>query len=124
MNKKQEQEQELSQQWINTRIGEIKNQLTQIGPMRPGRMSMQYQDPKGKRRAYWQISYTRKGRSRTDYIRDQLVDDLKVETQEHDRFKALVKEWVDLSLELSIMKMKDKAVDLPRRTYPKTKKKK
>ena len=64
---------------IDKRIGEIKTALCRLGPIRPGNLSRQYHDAKRGARAYWQISYTHKGKSRTDYIRDALVDDLRIQ---------------------------------------------
>ena len=51
---------------IERRIGRIKDALTTIGPMRPGSLTRQYKDPKGKSGAYWQISYTRAMTSHTE----------------------------------------------------------
>ena len=108
---------------IDERITEIKAELNGLRSMRPGRLSVQYQDPKGTRRPYWQISYTRKGRSRTDYVKDQLVDELQKEIDEYERFKTLMDEWTSLALERSIALMKEKSKALPRRPYSRSKKK-
>jgi hypothetical protein len=37
--------------------------------MRPGSLTRQYKDPQHHTGAYWQISYTRHMRSRTEYVR-------------------------------------------------------
>src|ERR1017187_476851 len=56
-------------QQIEQRIDRIKKALLEIGPMRPGSLSRQYKDPQHQAGAYWQISYTRRMKSRTEYVR-------------------------------------------------------
>jgi hypothetical protein len=103
-------------QQIAQRIQQIKQELMQIDFMRPGNLTMQYRDPKNARKPYWQISYTRKGRSRTDYVKDELVDQIKGQCSQYERFKTLVVEWTDLALQQSVLAMKEAAAALPRRT--------
>lgn len=40
-------------------------------------------------------------RSRTDYLRDELVKEIKKETLEYKKFKNIVDEIIDLSIQLS-----------------------
>ena len=56
-------------QQIEQRIDRIKKALLEIGPMRPGSLTRQYKDPQHQAGAYWQISYTRRMKSRTEYVR-------------------------------------------------------
>jgi len=59
----------MSQKWIQQieqRIDRIKKALLEIGPMRPGSLTRQYKDPQHRVGAYWQISYTRRMKSRTE----------------------------------------------------------
>ncbi len=53
-------------QQIEQRIIRIKAALQAIGPMRPGSLTRQYRDPETRAGAYWQISYTRQMKSRTE----------------------------------------------------------
>ena len=39
--------------------------------MRPGSLTRQYKDPQHHTGAYWQISYTRQMKSRTEYVRKE-----------------------------------------------------
>jgi hypothetical protein len=55
-------------QQIERQIERIKVALSQIGPMRPGSLTRQYKDRKNQTGGYWQISYTRRMKSRTDYV--------------------------------------------------------
>lgn len=61
-------------QQIEQRIARIKRALLEIGPMRPGSVTRQYKDPQNRGGAYWQISYTRRMKSRTEYVRPVSVD--------------------------------------------------
>jgi len=58
---------------IDKRIQVIKQVLMVIGEMRPGARTRQYKLPATKQGAYYQISYTHKMRSRTEYIRTEAV---------------------------------------------------
>ena len=59
-------------QQIEFRLQQIKRALLEIGPMRPGSLTRQYKDPQHHLGAYWQISYTRRMKSRTEYVRKEL----------------------------------------------------
>lgn len=91
---------------IERRIGRIKQALQKIGPMRPGSLTRQYKNPKEKSSPYWQISYTRNMKSRSDYVRQGCVADIRKQIAAYKRFKRLTDEWIDLSIELSKLKMK------------------
>jgi len=86
-------------QQIERRIDRIKKELKEIGPMRPGSLTRQYKDPQHHAGAYWQISYTRRMKSRTEYVRLQWVTELRRQIVTHRRFKRLVDQWIDLSIE-------------------------
>jgi hypothetical protein len=90
---------------IERRIGRIKQDLQKIGPMRPGSLTRQYKNPKEKSGPYWQISYTRNMRSKSDYVRADCVPDIRRQIAAYKRFKRLMDEWIDLSIELSKLKM-------------------
>ena len=88
-------------QQIEQRIDRIKRALLEIGPMRPGSLTRQYKDRQHRVGAYWQISYTRRMKSRTEYVRPQWVKEIRRQTVTHKRFKRLVDQWIDLSIEHS-----------------------
>ena len=90
---------------IEQRIEGIKRALLEIGPMRPGSLTRQYKDPQHHAGAYWQLSYTRGMKSRTEYVRRECVPALCREVQTHKRFKRLVDQWVDLSIQRSRLAM-------------------
>ena len=92
-------------QQIERRIDRIKRALLELGPMRPGWLTRQYKDPQHHTGAYWQISYTRRMKSRTEYVCREWVKEIRRQTVTHKRFKRLVDQWLDLSIEHSRLTM-------------------
>jgi hypothetical protein len=90
---------------IERRIERIKTALTRIGPMRPGSLTRQYKDRANKTGAYWQISYTRQMKSRTEYVREEWVPEVRRQIAMHKRFKRLIDQWIDLDIERSKLAM-------------------
>ena len=93
-------------QQIEQRIVRVKTALQAIGPMRPGSLTRQYRDPENRAGAYWQISYTRQMKSRTEYVRREWVTKIRKQIEMHKRFKRLVDQWGDLSIEHSQLTMR------------------
>ena len=91
---------------LENEICKIKNELSELGPMRPGTLSMQYKVPAENKGPYYQISYTHKMKSRTQYVRREWVDDIRGQIAVYKRFKKLIEKWIDLSIEYSQMRMK------------------
>ncbi len=91
---------------IEQRIVRIKASLQKIGPMRPGSLTRQYRNPENRTGAYWQISYTRQMKSRTEYVRREWVTAIRKQIAMHKRFKRLIEEWGDLSIEHSQLTMR------------------
>lgn len=83
----------------------IKEALLRLGDMRPGSLSRQMRRAKQKYGSYWQLSYTYGGMGKTEYIRDDFVDQLKQETESFKRYRKLSNKLVKLSIELSRLKM-------------------
>ena len=59
---------------LNGQIERIKRELLELKPMRPGSVSRQYRDPKEKQRPFYQISYTHRMKSRSEYLRPENLD--------------------------------------------------
>ena len=91
---------------IERKIDRIKEALPEIGPMRPGSLTRQYRDPRERVGAYWQISYTRQMKSRTEYVRPEWVAETRRQIAAYKRFKRMVDQWVDLSIEHSQLRMR------------------
>lgn len=89
---------------INEQIEQVKKQLQELGPMRPGSISRQYRDPQEKKRPFYQLSYTHKMKSRSEYVRPENLAAIRLETANYKRFRKLMDRWVELSLKLSQLK--------------------
>lgn len=89
-------------QKLEDKIKKLKQSIVGLGSLRPGSVTQQIAGGPGRKpRRYWQISYTYKMRSRTDYLRDDLVEAVKREALEYKKFKKIVDEIIDLSIQLS-----------------------
>jgi hypothetical protein len=88
------------------RIRKIGQTLLALGPMRPGSITRQYRLPKEKKRPFYQISYTHRMQSRSEYVRPENLDALRRETANFKRFKKLIDCWVDLALAASHLRAK------------------
>jgi Family of unknown function (DUF6788) len=93
---------------IEKKIEKIKQELQTIQQMRPGSLTRQYHNPKDKTGAYYQLSYTHKMKSHTEYVRSEFVPKIRREISEYKRFRVLVNQWVELAIKHSKMQM-DKA---------------
>ncbi len=91
---------------IRKRIDKIKAELAAIGDMRPGSLTRQYKDPKNQSGAYYQLSYTRQMKSRTEYVARECLPEVRRQIANYKRFKALSAQWVALSIEHSRLRMK------------------
>ena len=87
------------------RINRIKEELCAIGEMRPGTLSKQFQKSGEKSRGYYQLSYTLNMKSKTEYVQEEFVKDVGLQVENYKRFKKLIKEWVELAIENSRLKM-------------------
>lgn len=91
---------------IEKRIREIKAELAAIEDMRPGSLTRQFKDPKGQSGPYYQLSYTREMKSRTEYVARDAVREVRRQIRTYKRFKALTAQWIALSIERCRLKMK------------------
>ena len=98
---------------ISERIRQIKQELASLGPMRPGSLSEQYnvcgtagchcKDPKKpqKHGPYYHLNYTWRGKARTQFVKAEAVEGVRMQLVTYKRFRALCAEWVAVSLELA-----------------------
>jgi len=91
---------------LEDEIRKIKSELSTLPPMRPGTLSMQYKVPAEKKGPYFQLSYTHKMKSRTEYVRREWIDEIRGQIEVYKRFRELIEEWVDLSIEYCKLRMK------------------
>ena len=86
---------------LERRIEGIKQELLELGPMRPGSLSRQYRNPKEQKRPFYQISYTHRMQSHSEYVRPENLAAVRRETATFKRFRALIERWVALALQTS-----------------------
>jgi hypothetical protein len=86
-------------------IHRIKQEIGEIGPIRPGSLSKQARKAKTKYGEYWHLSYTHRGKGHTQYIRDAFVAQVKTEVSNFKRFRKLIDRLITLSIERSQLRM-------------------
>jgi hypothetical protein len=94
---------------IEKRIRLLKRRLAAVGDMRPGTLSVQYRNPAQRKTPFTQISYTRKGRSRSEYVRPENVATIKREIAAYKRFKSIQDQMIDLSIQASRLRCATRA---------------
>lgn len=82
---------------IDERIKQIKAQLLEIGEMRVGSLTTQKRSWGGE---YLQLSYTYKGKGRTQYVRQEDKQTVENQIKNYKLFRELTSEWLDLSMQL------------------------
>ena len=87
------------------RIEGVKRELLALGAMRPGSITRQYRLPRERQRPFYQLSYTHRMRSRSEYVRPENIAALQKETANFKRFKKLIDRWVSLALEASQLRL-------------------
>ena len=88
------------------KIGTLVTELAKLGAMRPGTLTVQYRNPGERKTPFHQISYTRKGRSRSEYVRPESLPAIRREVAAYKTFRRLVEKIIDLSLEASHLRHK------------------
>jgi len=91
---------------IEKEIEVIKTRIAEIGVVRPGSLTRQYKDPKNKRGAYHQISYTHRMQSKTEYVRSGSLAQARRHIRDYNKLKRLIERWVALGIEYSRLSMK------------------
>jgi hypothetical protein len=91
---------------IEKEIEVIKTRIAEIGVVRPGSLTRQYKDPKNKRGAYHQISYTHRMQSKTEYVRSGSLAQVRRQIRDYNKLKRLIERWVALGIEYSRLSMK------------------
>jgi hypothetical protein len=103
---------------LETKIGKIKEEIMALGlELRPGLLTQQYNvcgspgcrckaDPPHKHGPYYQLSFTRKGKSRTQFVRRQEVNLVQEQVRNYQRLKKLTDRWVALGMALSRLRLR------------------
>ena len=105
---------------LERQIEKTKLELSAIGDMRPGSLSTQYNvcgkagcrckaTPPEKHGPYYQVSYTRKGKSSSKFVKKEDLAEVRRQLKNYERMKLLMERWIDLSMELSILRLNKEA---------------
>ena len=103
-------------QTLERRIAKITTQLAQLGDLRFGSLSEQYNvcgragcrckaSPPIKHGPYHQLSFTRKGKSSTRFVRRGELRTVKEQMRNYEKLRKLVDQWIKLGTELSNLKL-------------------
>ena len=94
-------------------IRSIKTELSELGDMRPGALSKQFnvcgkpvcrcKDRQNPRRhgPYYQVSYTHLGKSTTEFVRSEALAEVRQQLANYARFRTLTQKWVQLSVRIA-----------------------
>ena len=106
-------------QFLEERIQSIKREISALGDLRPGALSMQYNicgtpscrckaDPPLKHGPYPQVSFTWHGKSTTQSVREDDIEQVRQQLENYRRLRDLVDEWIGLALELSRLRLHER----------------
>ena len=101
---------------MEARIRRVKEEMVSLGRLRPGSLSRQYNvcgkadcrckdTPPKKHGPYYQLSFSRRGKSTTRFVRRGYVTAIKGELQNYKRLQKLLDKWIELEMRLSQMRM-------------------
>ena len=103
---------------LERQIAEIKRELMALGDLRIGSLSRQYNvcsspgcrckaSPPRKHGPYYQLSYTRNGKSTTRAVQRGNLTALRRQLRSYARLRDLVNRWIDLGTELAALRTTD-----------------
>jgi hypothetical protein len=103
---------------IERKIQAIKARLQELGPMRPGSVSAQYnvcgkpgcrcKDPQAPRRhgPYYQLNYVYQGKKTSQFIRRENLKQVRQELATYKKFRKLTDQWIGLALQAAQLRLK------------------
>lgn len=111
---------------LEKEIEKVKGELMALASFRPGALSKQMNvcgkpgcackaDPPKKHGPYYQLSFSRKGKSSSRFIRRGEVKLVKQQTKDYARFKALMDRWLDLATRISELQVEELRRKSPKR---------
>ncbi len=101
---------------LQRQIEKVKCDLAALGDLRPGSLSTQYNvcgspgcrcktTPPQKHGPYYQVSYTRKGKSSSKFVKEKDLPTVRKQLKNYERMKLLMERWIDLATELSTVRL-------------------
>jgi hypothetical protein len=96
---------------LERRIQRIKQKLVDIGELRPGVLSKQYNvcgnpncrckaRPPQKHGPYFQLSWSRRGKSSTRFVRQPELPAVRRQIRNYERLRSLVDQWIEAAMAL------------------------
>ena len=100
-------------------IERVKVKLAALGDLRPGSLSTQYNvcgtpgcrckaTPPEKHGPYDQVSFTRKGKSSSKFVRKEDLNTVRRELKNYEVMKTLMDRWIEMATELSNLRLANK----------------
>jgi len=104
---------------LEKRIQKIKQQIGELGDLRPGALSQQYNvcgspgcqckaSPPIKHGPYYQISFKRHGKSSSQFVREEDLNEVQHQLENYRTLRELVDEWITLTAQLSTLRLREK----------------
>ncbi|MFQ5479613.1 MAG: DUF6788 family protein [Candidatus Binatia bacterium] len=104
---------------LERRIEKVKKDLAELGDLRVGSVSKQYNvcgqpgcrckaSPPRKHGPYYQLSFARKGKSSSRFVRRENLKDVQGQVSNYRRLRKLIDTWIDLATELSDLRLRAK----------------
>ena len=101
---------------LQRQIEKVKGDLAALGDLRPGSLSTQYNvcgspgcrckaTPPQKHGPYYQVSYTRKGKSGSKFVKEKDLPTVRRQLKNYERMKLLIERWIELATELSTLRL-------------------
>jgi hypothetical protein len=102
---------------LQERIAALKSQITQLGTLRPGSLSRQYnvcgkpgcrcKDPKKPRRhgPYYQLNYVYGGKKTSEFVRPPNLKTVRTQLANYKQFRRLADQWVGSALKLARLEL-------------------
>ena len=101
---------------LERQIEKTKQALVALGDLRPGSLSTQYNvcgtpgcrckaTPPEKHGPYYQVSFTRKGKSSSKFVKKKDLPAVRKQLKNYERMKLLMERWIELATELSTLRL-------------------
>jgi hypothetical protein len=105
---------------LERQIEKVKRELVALGDLRPGSLSTQYNvcgtpgcrckgTPPQKHGPYYQVSYTRKAKSGTKFVKQKDLPAVRKQLENYRLMRLLIDRWIDLATELSNLRLNKEA---------------
>lgn len=102
---------------LQERIARLKSQIRELGMMRPGRLSRQYnvcgkpgcrcKDPKNPRRhgPSYQLNYVHGGKKTSEFVRPQNLKQVRTQLANDKQFRRLADQWIRSGIKLARLEL-------------------